>query len=280
MVDVSFKRNLLVTQAEFTAPIAPGFLREIGDSFYLPLAFDVFDAPDISVTGCTLTATQTKIQGTAGAFNSVRVGDIVDSASTGSLTAKATFDITVQTFQGLNYIVYPHTFNSTNLGVKVGDGVSGTGIPSNTTVDKIDYAGRRIFLSANATATAASITATFAPPVRVTAVRTSTATSNANQIDIDSTVATSGSNSTVVIIPGAVEAIHAVVKLTPVSNTGGGRITYGIGTSVLDGNAVVGDASGLNGLTLENLTYASSGNFGIEADNFLAAARLPRPSAP
>lgn len=277
MVAVSFKRELITTQSTVNVDIIPGYLNETSDAMYLPLLVDDFTAPDLSITGCTLTSAATKIVGTAGKFDDVRIGDIVSAASTGTLTAKATVERACGTFTGLKFVVYPSTNNSTNLGVKVGDAVTGTGIPANTVVDKIDHSTRRIFLDKNVTANGSEVTLTFAPPVRVTAVRPSTASSNANEIDIDSTVATNGANSTITIKTGGREAAVAILKITPVGSTSNGRVNVNVGFSSIAGAELVGTADG-QPANMNTRGYSSLGSLVIDADAYFLAARVPRPT--
>lgn len=277
MATQTLKRQLEQIVATYSGTISLRPPVEITNKFYIPLLFDDFAAPDLTITGVAgTTGAATKLTAGAGKFDNVRVGDIIKAVGTGTITAPSTFTRTCNLFQGLPYIVYAHTFNSSTLGVKVGDVVTSTSAGSGAVVDRIDYVNRRIFLTANSTATA-SETVTFAPPTRVTAVRTSTATSNPNEIDIDGSVtATVSGNATIQI--GARDAISAVLRVEPVDNTTGARASYAVGVALLDGKSVIGDASGINGLTLETLSYSSVGSFNYDADGFLVNARLPKPT--
>jgi hypothetical protein len=274
MSTVTFKRALQTLTSTYTASVITGIITETAGKFYLPISLDSFDAPDISIDGCTLTSTQTKISGTTGAFDNVRVGDVVTSTSTGTLTAKSTVTINAcYVVKLLSYIIYPDTADIS--GIKAGDAVTGTGIGADCLVDKIDTVNRIIYLTVANTAAGAN-NITFTPPVRVTAVRKSTATANANQIDIDTTVATTGAASTVVITPGAGEAVIAVLKIEPLSNTTGGKLNINIAVSYGDGADVKGSTTGYSDLTFSTLSYSSLSTFGIDADTFLVDARLPR----
>lgn len=274
MANITVKRPLAVTTSEEALVTTPGFLSEASEHVYLPFVFDDFATPNQSITGCTLTNGATKIVGTAGKFDDVRVGDIIVSASTGTLTAKSTVTRDCSTFTGLKYVVYPSTNNAGNLGVQVGDAVSGTGIPANTVVDRIDHSTRRIFLDKAATAVGAEVTLTFTPPIRVTAVRKSTATANANEIDIDTTVASTGSNSTVVVKNGANEAVPVVFRITSLGSDINANVTFKVAAAKLDGLGVQGAAAGFNGLTYGSLTYIGVGDVGFNADTFLTNARF------
>jgi hypothetical protein len=277
MSTVTFKRALQTLTSTYTASVIAGIISETAGKIYLPLSFDSFDAPDISIDGCTLTSTQTKISGAAGAFDNVRVGDIVTSTSTGTLTAKSAVTInTCYVAKLLPYIIYPDTADIS--GIKAGDAVTGTGIGADCLVDKIDTVSRIIYLTVANTAAGAN-NITFTPPVRVTAVRPSTALSNANQIDIDTTIATSGAASTIVITPGAGEAIFAVLRVEPLSNSTGGRLNVALSVYYGDGADVKGSTTGYSELTFSTLSYSSLSTFGIDADTFLVDARLPRPTS-
>jgi hypothetical protein len=283
MVSIAIKRTILNTLADFTSSLVLGVPKEISGSFYIPFSLDSFSAPNISITGCTLTSTQTRINGTASAFDNVRVGDIVTSTSTGTLTAKTALTVdNCYTAQGLPFVTYPHTVDLATVGVKAGDAVSGGGIAANTKVDKIDYDSRRIYLTENCSATGIQTSGnilTFTPPIRVTAVRPSTATANANQIDIDTSVATSGAASTVVITPGAGEAVAYVLKVTPVDNTTGSQLSSTVEFALVPGTAVVGSTTGYNNLTFTTLTYLSLPAIKFDLDSYLTAARFPRPAS-
>lgn len=283
MASVSFKRQLQTIIATYNADFDPGLLTESAGKVYLPMVFNDFDAPDITVTGCTLTSGATKIVGTAGAFDEVRVGDIITTTSTGSLTSIT--DVTVDncvTIKDQNYVIYPDTLTSTTLDVRAGEYVTGGGIDTTAIVDRINYETRQIFLDELCTATGIQTSTdilTFEKAVVVTAVRKSDATANANEIDINTTVATTGSNSTVTIVPGAREAVAAVIRLNPISNTTGSRLNVEVGVSYLDGTGVKGSKSGFNDIDVTALNYISLGTFGFDADTFLYNARIPKPTS-
>lgn len=282
MSTVTFKRPLAITSADVTTALDTGFIIENSNKYYLPLTFNNFTAPNIISTGVTAVTGETKIScvapvvGVPGQFDNIREGDIVDSGTGGfALTPKATFNRTCSTFQGLPYIIYAHTFTSTTLNVKAGDAISGTGIPASTFVDKIDYATRRIFLTANATATG-SDTMTFQPPVRVVAVRKSTVGTNANQIDIDSTIATGAVGVSVTFKVGITEATHSILKIEPISNTTGSRLNFSITVSPTLPETLVPGNSGISDSTVTTLNYVTVGSFGLDADAFFTKARLPQ----
>lgn len=282
MGTISIKRALQEVSATYTLDTLSGVPFDSGNISYLPLIFDNFedDVPNISVTGATLTSGQGTISVGAGQADNVRVGDTISAASGGgTFTAPATLTRTCVTLQSLPILVYAHTLNSGTLGVHVGDAVSGTGIPVGAKVDRIDYAKRHIYLTANCTATASGIEVTVTPPVRVTAVRASTATSNANQIDINTTVDTGATGSTLTVVNGANEAVHSVLRIEPINNTTGARANFLVGVSHLDGKSVRGSANGLNNIDATTLTYTTVGTIGFDSETFLANARVPKPTA-
>jgi hypothetical protein len=277
MVNIAFQRKLQSVVSEFDGVISAGYVAEAAGKFYLPLTFDDFSAPDISVSGVTLSNGATKLVGSAGAFDNIRVGDIVASTSTGGITAKSAVTRTVYTVKGQKYVVYADTFNSSTIGVKAGDAVSGDGVAANSVVDRIDYDTRRIFLDKNLTASAVA-DLDFTPPTRVTAVRKSTATVNPNEVDIDSTVSSAGASSTVVFNNGAKEAVFAVLRLEPVDNETGSKLLINAAVAYLDGKLVQGSANGLNGIDVTALTYIGLTSLSVDGDLFITNARVPSPT--
>lgn len=283
MASISFKRQLQTILSTYNATIVSGVVKETAGKFYLPFSFDTFSAPDITVEGVTVTSGATKLVGPDGAFDDIRVGDEVGAPSTGSLTAKS--DITVDecfTFNGLPFVMYPSTVNLATAGVKAGDAVAGGGIPVSTKVDKIDYDNRTIYLTNACTESAIQSgedILTFTPPIRVTAVRTSEATSNANEVDIDTTVATTGAAADVDFTPGANEAVAMVLRVEPLSNSTGGRLNATVGVAYIDGTLIRGSATGYSNLDFTALNYITLGTMGIDGDDFLVKARVPRPTS-
>lgn len=282
MATVSFQRPLAVSTAATTADLDTGFIIEDTSKYYLPLTFNNFAAPNIVSTGITAVTGETKIScvapltGVAGQLDNIRVGDIVVSGTGAfALTAKSTFTRTCSTFQGMPFIIYAHTFTSSTLNVKAGDAITGTGIPASTFVDKIDYATRRIFLTANATATGSDVM-TFQPPVRVTAVRKSTATAFPNEIDIDSTIGTGATGVSVTFQVGLTEAAHNILKIEPISNTTGSRVSFSVSVSPTLPETLVPGNSGISDSSVTTLNYITVGTFGVDADAFFTKARLPQ----
>lgn len=279
MSNISIIRPLQTTTASFVGDIGAGSVVEIGDANYVPLFFENFNPPDISITNITLTANATTISGTVGKFDNVRPGDIVSTTSVGAFDAKPAVAVNnVYTVSGKNFVIYPETYTSTNLGVQAGDAILGTGIPASTFVERIDHSTRQIFITNACTASGVQTDIEVQPPIRVTAVRTSSAGTNANQIDIDSTVSVGGTDATLTITPGASLAVFAVLRFVPIDNTINSIARLDIGVSYISGNSVVGSADGLHGLEFTTLPYSGAGSFQFDADTFLTAARLPRPA--
>ena len=162
MATQSFQRQLQQTNAPFNGSITTGFLFEDDNKFYIPFTFDNFTAPNMEVTVNAVAGATKLVATTPGALDNIRVGDIVNSLSSGTVTAKATFTRSCYCPRGQSYVIYPHTFTSSTLNVQAGDVVTSATanvVPSSTVVDKIDYSTRRIFLS-NPIGTAGDVTDT------------------------------------------------------------------------------------------------------------------------
>lgn len=283
MATQTFQRQLQQIIAAYAGTVETGYIYEAGNKFYIPFLYTGFSTPDLTPT-VNATATQTRLNAaTPGAFDNIRVGDIVSGLSgAGALTAKATVVRNCYGAKTTDYVVYPSNLTPATLGVSAGDAVTSATtnvVAANTIVEKIDYATFRIFLS-NPIGSAGDVVdaLTFTPPVRVTAVRKSTATSNANQIDIDTTVATGGSGLTATIKNGAKEAVSHVIRIEPLNSTTNSKVNYSVGVSILNGENVRGSANGLNNVDVEALAYINVGSYSFDADEFLVKARLPRPT--
>ena len=283
MATQSFQRQLQQTNAPFNATITTGFLYEASNKFYIPFTFDNFSAPDLTVTVNAVAGATKLVAVTPGALDEIRVGDVVNSLSSGTLTTKATFTRSCYCPRGQSYVIYPHTFTSSTLTVQAGDVVTSATanvVPSSTVVDKIDYATRRIFLS-NPIGTAGDVTdtLTFAPPIRVTAVRLSTAATNPNEIDIDSTVGTGANGVIATIKNGAREAVSHIFRVEPLNSTASGKAEYSVGVAMMTGKEVKGSANGLNNIDATTVGYVNLGVASFDGDVFLTNARLPRPTS-
>lgn len=280
----TFQRQLQQILASYAGTVTTGFLYEAGNKFYIPITYDNFTTPDLTPSVNATVGQSKLVASTAGAFDNVRIGDIVESLSGGgALTALTTVTHSCYAPEGQMYVVYPSDLTSVTLNVQAGDAVTSLTadvVPASTVVDKIDYNTRRIFLS-NAVGVAGDVIddLTFAAPARVTSVRPSTSATNANEIDIDTTVSTGGSGLTATIVNGAREAVSHVVRLEPISNTTGSKVTYTASVSVLTGTEVKGAANGLNNINVENLNYTTVGSYSFDGDSFLINARLPRPAS-
>lgn len=257
-------------------------VKVVGDSQYIPVTIDL--SPSDIVASVIPIATQSKLKAeVSGAFDNVRVGDFISSIATGSLTAKSNISVTdAYLASGLKEIAYNETYNSGNLGVKSGDLISvaaaGTGIPSNTTVLKIDYDNRKIYIDKAITETKIA-DLTITPKIRVTAVRKSTSVSNPNEIDFDSTVATTGVAGNVTIKGGAVDSVLTVISLTPLDDEVDSKATLSVNAANLDGSEVKGSPEGFNGLNYATLNYANLGRYQTDLKTFRTKARVEPPSA-
>lgn len=284
MATQNFQRRLEQILSGYAGKVAPGFIHETGNVFYIPFTYDDFVAPDITADINCVTS-QTKLTAvTAGGFDNIREGDVLSSLGGSAVfAAKATIDRSCYAPKGQYYVVYPSTFNSGTLGVKAGDAVTSATanvVPSNTVVDKIDYSTNRIYLDKVIGAAGDVIDVlTFTPPVRVTAVRKSTATANANQVDIDSTITTGANGVVATFKNGAREAVSHVLRLEPLNNTTGSKVSYALSVAILDGSDVKGSANGLNNVDVTALSYTALQGYSFDGDNFLIAARLPRPTS-
>jgi hypothetical protein len=262
-----------------------GFLTEDSTNEYLPITITQFSIPTFTIPNVPLVLSATTLTGVSGAFDNVRVGDIIQSVSTGAITAKSLVARTGFFLpSGSKFVVYPESYNSSTLGVKAGDAVtvtaSGTGIPVNSVVTRIDHASRTIYINNAITGASKIADLDFTPPTRVTAVRTSTATLNPNQIDFDSAVGTANASSTLTILPGAREAVFAALRLTPVSNSSAGQLNVNVAFATLPGSGVVGSANGLNNIDPTVLSYSTVGTIPVQLSKFLLDARVPAPTTP
>jgi len=284
LTSVVIERGRAVTQEPYTMSMYPTGVQDISNVYYLPFFLSGIAAPTFTianVNGVASTSTITALApsvGTAGVFDSgIYVGDIITSVTTGSLTSPSTSTISCYTSSGLNYIVYPHTYTSSNLPMQSGDAISGTGIPSSTQVNTIDYTNRRIYLT-NACTADGIATLTITPAIRVIAVRPSTATSNPNQIDISTTIATTITFATLTVLPGALDGMFGCLSLVPIGSSTSGKATFSVSAATLDGTKALGSISGFNGVDVTALSYGVLGTFSVNIDSFLLNARVPSPS--
>jgi hypothetical protein len=284
LTTINIERGRLVTQESYTMNMYPTSVQDINNVYYIPFFLQGISAPTFTINNLSGTAGTSTITalapsiGTAGAFDSgVKVGDIITGTSTGTLNTLSTSTISCYTSYGLNYVVYPHTYTSSNLPMQSGDVISGTGIPANTQVNTIDYANRRIYLTNSCTVDGIA-TLTITPAIRIIAVRPSTAISNANQIDINTTIATTITFGTLTVLPGALDGLFGCVSVTPIGSATSGKATFSVSAATLDGTQALGSASGFNGVDITALSYGVLGNFSFNVDSFLLKARVPSPS--
>lgn len=279
MTNITFKRRKLVDVETYPATILVGNSSLVGDAYYLPITIDNYVSPPIPLTGITGVVTQTKLKANvAGAFDNVRVGDLVTLPTSlvfGALASATVTDLAIA--DGSSIALYSELYDSVTLPVKAGDGIAATGIPANALVDKIDYARRLIYLTAEATVTNI-VVATAVPKVRVTAVRNSThaVTANANEIDINTTITTGSISGGVTIVPGATEALISTLRITPKGNTDTSVITLEVSGSKNKGADVAGTPNGLGYTNYSGFTYLNLGSIILDADEFLLDARVPR----
>lgn len=277
MANLDFQRQLAQIFTTYDGDMTVGSVVESSNKFYLPLALDNFNPPDLTITAINGTSAATKLTGASGKFDNVRVGDVISATSVGTFTALTDVTITDAYLpNGKKYIVYPASASFTN--VMAGDAITGTSVGVGAVIDRVDTANRIIYVTVANTAESLE-DVTIERQVRVTAVRTSTATANANEIDINTSVATTITNSTLTIEQGAKEAIFAVARLEPITNTTGTKFTVAVSVAYLDGLLVKGSLDGLSGLTLASLNYLGLGSIQVDGDAFLLNARYPRPDA-
>lgn len=279
MVSQDFKRRALVTESDYTAEVAIGFNTSTASAFYVPVRYSNFSIPDLEITGITTVTATATIQGTVGAFDTLKVGDRLSAVSAGALGTPATVTRACNQILETDKLIYDSAFNSTNLGIKAGDVASGTDIPVGAFVEYIDYAERTIYLSEvipTLTNEAAPIDdITFTAPCRITAVRTSTAASNPNQIEVSPAIGTGATGVTLTIEYGATEAVFSVLRLVPLDSTST-QARYSVDVAYLPGTAVKPSDNGLNGITPDTYNYSNIGTLQFDGDRFLLDAGLPR----
>lgn len=253
----------------------------IGNAQYIPVTIDIAQA-DNNVAVIPI-ATQSSLTAVvAGEFDTVRVGDFLTAIATGSLTAKSNVSVTAAYLaSGLKELTFNENFTNLTLGVKSGDSVtvasSGTGIPANATVLKVDYVARKIYIDKVLTESKIA-DLSITPKIRVTAVRKSTALVNPNQVDFDSTVATTGVSGLVTIKGGAVDGVFTVLRLVPVNSATDAKATLSISSATLDGSQVVGSPEGCNGLVYDTLNYSNIGQYQTNLDTYRTKAGVSAPT--
>jgi hypothetical protein len=282
MTNITFKRRKLVDVETYPATILVGNSSLVGDAYYLPITIDNYVSPPIPLTGITAVVTETKLKANvAGAFDEVRVGDVITLPTGLAFATPVTTNLTdIAVTEGSNIAMYSNAYDSTTLGIKAGDTFSlfsGTTLPNTTKVDKIDYARRLIYMTESATATAI-VTIGSTSRVRVTAVRPSThpVVADANQIDISVAVTTGSIAGGITVVPGATEALVSTLRITPKGNASTGVVTLEVAGSKNKGLDVAGTPNGLGYTNYSGFTYLNLGNITLDADEFLLDARVPR----
>jgi hypothetical protein len=276
MATALIKRPLLNTTETVTVNLGHGNVREIGDAYYVPLTLDTVTVPDVAATnvsgaieGTTLTSL------TAGAFDSIRVGDILDSFDTGSVpTATATM-ADCYVVQGTTMVVFPVAFSTGTFPCRAGDAISGTGIAASAFVDKIDMASRTIYLTLPNTGEGVA-TLTITKKARVTEVRRSTEALNPNQITIDIMLGETVTNVTATVVSGIKEAIVAVLRINPTDNATGSKLEYAMGVHYPTATSLVPTTNGLGFTDPATLAYSRLQGLSLDLDAFMLGLGVPR----
>jgi hypothetical protein len=276
MASAILKRPLEVTDQSLTVNLSYGAVQELGDMYYVPLTLDDVSIPDISVTAVSgTTGSAFLTTATVGAFDNVRVGDVIKTFSgSGSVGTSTTTLVDCYTAGDLKEIKYTAAY-AANLTVKAGDAVSGTGIGVGAVVDKIDLASRTIYVTVDNTASGVADIA-FDAPARVIAVSKSTEATNPNRITIDRNLATGPAAETLVIGGGVKEAVIAILQINPVDNTTGSRLSFNLGVHYPNATTIGGSATGLGDVSYATLGYTGLQGLSVDIDTFLTGLRVPR----
>jgi hypothetical protein len=276
MATALIKRPLLNTTETVTVNLGHGNVREVGDAYYVPLTLDTVTVPDVAATnvsgeieGMTLTSL------TAGAFDNVRVGDILHSFSAGSVPSATATMADCYVVQGTPMVIFPVAFSTGTFPCRPGDAISGTGLASNALVDKIDMASRTIYLSLPNTAEGVA-TLTVTKKARVTEVRKRTEALNPNQITIDIPLTAAVSNVTAVVASGIKEAIVAVLRINPTDNATGSKLDYAMGVHYPTATSLVPTANGLGFTDPATLAYSRLQGLSLDLDAFMLGLGVPR----
>jgi hypothetical protein len=281
MTTISFQRQKLTTTDTFSVSVGINSPVEVGVNTYIPITIDEFPALDKTIPTVQLGtgAASTFIKAlTPGAFDKVKVGDIIKSTAAGLITPLATTTLTaLVTAVGSKIAIFPSSFTSLTLPVKAGDKIASANLPANTVVDKIDYVKKLIYLTNNAL-TSGSLDATVTAPVRVTAVRGSTwpVALDANQIDFDSVNTVTAASTSVTIGSGIREALMGVIKVATVGSTTNGVVSIQVGGYKNAGKDVSASNDGTGSNSYATYNYSSLGSLTLNADEFLLDAGVPR----
>jgi len=283
MTTITFERQKLEITDPFVVTIAVNNPVEIGANTYIPVTIDNFGIPDKVIDTVALAAADTKLTTTVnGAFDSLKVGDMVTTLTTGALTAISSDTITdLVTVAGSKIAIYPSTLTSITLPAKAGDAISGTNIAANSKIDKIDYSKKLIYLTEDATTTGVA-DATVAYTARITAVRGSTwpVVAERNQVDINTSVSTPAVSSTVTFKSGVREALLGAIQISPVGSTVNGTVSLQVNSYKNSGNLVTPSNDGTGANNYASFNYSNLGNITLNADEFLVDAGVPRDTTP
>jgi hypothetical protein len=279
MTTITFERQKLEITDPFTATIAINSPVEIGANTYVPITIDNFAAPDQVIPTVALVAAATTLTTTVnGAFDNLKVGDLITGMTAGALTTLTDGTIAdLVTVAGSKIAIYPSTLTSLTLPAKAGDGISGANIASGSKIDKIDYAKKLIYLTENALTTGVDDAAVSYTP-RITAVRGSTwpVVLERNQVDINTSVITAAASSTVTFKSGVREALLGALKISAIGSTTNGNISLQVDGYKNSGRLVAPSNDGTGANNYAGYNYSNLGSLSLNADEFLVDAGVPR----
>lgn len=244
------------------------------DSFYLPVTYRDFSPTAFTLTGQTVVSGAATFTPVALDFAKLRVGDIVSAVSAGTVTipAPATYTRPAKVYNALDFIV----LTGVQSLPQDGDAISGTGIAGGAVVTRVDTATRTVYLSAvntESSLAASNVTITVTPVVRIASLNTTTrlVTLNGNFAGTGTDVAGSLTFTPSPFNPVLyyLEAIHTATTVDRLNVTV--RAYLQTGALAYDVNGTAYDAS-----TIASTTAQPVGNFFINTDAYLTAARKPR----
>lgn len=270
MATISFERKKLDSTDTVPADISLGSVIVQPDAYYVPVTIDGFTAPSITLTGISGAASSNKLTSTVpGYFSNVRPGDVITAGVVAAAGAGSTIP-GVASNKGSKMIVYPATMTQATLGMQAGDGVTGTDIPAGTTIDRIDYNNKVIYLTNNATDTSIGSIVSV-PPLRVLSKN-----ANETELTISENITSALSSASVTIKPGAGEALLGVLRIKPVGSTANGTVSIEVSGYRNRGKDVIATSNGVGTVAPEAYNYVSLGSITLDADEFLQEARVPR----
>lgn len=268
------------TSATLSVPVTLtiGDLPTVGndttDSFYLPVTYRDFAPTPFVLTGQTVVSGAATFTPSVDDFAKLRVGDIVSAVSAGTVNipAPATYTRTARVYNNLDFIV----LTGSNSLPQDGDVVSGTGIAVGAVVTRVDTATRTVYLSLVSTESslqASNVTITVTPAVRITSLNTGNrlVTLNGNFAGTGTDVAGSLTFTPSPFNPVLyyLEAVHTASTVDRLNVSV--RAYLQTGALAYDVNGTAYDAS-----TITSTSAQPVGNFFINTDAYLTAARKPR----